>query len=120
MSDLTQENVTVDEFADIRPYEGKEFTDALARLLANKGYEVTVYSVIEQELKELSQKYPDQFILLEKGPQHSVTYRIPKKCVSIRPPYSAKRRKQQAEDARIHGLPFDEKEKNDDEDFQMG
>ncbi|MBR4461644.1 MAG: NAD(P)-dependent glycerol-3-phosphate dehydrogenase [Erysipelotrichaceae bacterium] len=27
---------------------------ALARLLANKGYEVTVYSVIEQELKELS------------------------------------------------------------------
>lgn len=44
-------------------------------------------------------------------------YRIPKKCVSIRPPYSAKRRKQQAEDARIHGLPFDEKEKNNDEDF---
>ncbi len=72
---------------------------------------------IGKKLKELSQKYPDQFILLEKGLQHSVTYRIPKKCVSIRPPYSAKRRKQQAEDARIHGLPFDEKEKNDDEDF---
>ena len=49
---------------------------------------------IGKKLKELSQKYPDQFILLEKGPQHSVTYRIPKKCVSIRPPYSAKRRKQ--------------------------
>ena len=64
--------------------------------------------------------YQPQFILLEKGPQHSVTYRIPKKCVSIWPPYSAKRRKQQVEDARIHGLPFDEKEKNDDEDFQMG
>ena len=75
---------------------------------------------IGKKLKELSQKYPDQFILLEKGPQHSVTYRIPKKCVSIRPPYSAKRRKQQAEDARIHGLPFDEKEKKNDEDFKMG
>ena len=72
---------------------------------------------IGKKLKELSLKYPDQFILLEKGLQHSVTYRIPKKCVSIRSPYSAKRRIQQAEDARIHGLPFDEKEKNDDEDF---
>ena len=35
MSDLKLEETAVDEFADIRPYEGKEFTDALARLLAN-------------------------------------------------------------------------------------
>ena len=42
MSDLKLEETAVDEFADIRPYEGKEFTDALARLLANKNL-VTVF-----------------------------------------------------------------------------
>ena len=42
MSDLKLEDTAVDEFADIRPYEGKEFTDALARLLANKNL-VTVF-----------------------------------------------------------------------------
>lgn len=85
--------------------------------------EATVYTFdqrIANKLKTLAAKYPEHFVLLEKGPQRSVTYRVSKRCIGIRPPYSDMRRKQQAEDAKIHGLPFDEKEMNDDEDFQMG
>lgn len=84
--------------------------------------EATVYTFdqrIANKLKALSAKYPELFVLLDKGPQRSVTYRVPKRCIGIRPPYSDMRRKQQAVDARIHGLPFDEKE-NKDEDIQMG
>lgn len=71
--------------------------------------EATVYTFdqrIARKLKTLSAEYPDQFELLEKGPQRSVTYRIPKKCVNIRPPYSEKRRKQQAEAARLSSTLF--------------
>ena len=84
--------------------------------------EATVYTFdqrIANKLKALSEKYPELFVLLDKGPQRSVTYRVPKRCIGIRPPYSDMRRKQQAADAKIHGLPFDEKE-NEDEDIQMG
>ncbi|MBQ6673244.1 MAG: 1-acyl-sn-glycerol-3-phosphate acyltransferase [Spirochaetia bacterium] len=42
MEELKLEETAADEFADIRPYEGTEFTDALARLLANKNL-VTVF-----------------------------------------------------------------------------
>lgn len=69
----------------------------------------TVYTFdqrIAGKLKELSAVYPDQFELLEKGPQRSVTYRVPKRCVNIRPPYSEKHRRQQLEQAKISGSPF--------------
>lgn len=62
---------------------------------------------IVRKLQSLSEKYPEQFILKERGPQHSVTYEIPKKCIGIRPPYSEKRRKAQKDNARTAGLPFD-------------
>ncbi len=42
MEDLKLEETATDEFADIRPYEGQEFTDALSRLLANKNL-ITVF-----------------------------------------------------------------------------
>ncbi len=71
------------------------------------------------KLKALAAQYPEHFILKEKGAQHCVVYDVPKRCVNIRPPYSDMRRKQQAEDAKRNGLPFD-KEKSDNEDFQMG
>ena len=82
--------------------------------------EATVYTFdrrLISKLKTLSEKYPEHYVLLEKGPQRSVTYRVPKCCIGIRPPYSDMRRKQQAADAKIHSLPFDGKDKNEDEDF---
>ena len=82
--------------------------------------EATVYTFdqrIANKLKALAKKYPEHFFLVAKGSQRSVTYRVPKRCIGIRPPYSDMRRKQQAEDAKLHGLPFDEKETDEDEDF---
>lgn len=58
------------------------------------------------KLKELAEKYPEQFILERKGPQRAVTYTVPKKCVGIRPPYGEARRQKDIENAKIHGLPF--------------
>ena len=84
---------------------------------------LTVYTFdrrLISKLKALAAKYPEHYVLLEKGAQRSVTYRVPKRCIGIRPPYSDMRRKQQAEDAKTKGLPFDGKEKDEDEDFQMG
>jgi hypothetical protein len=85
--------------------------------------EATVYTFdrrLISKLKALAAKYPEHYVLLDKGAQSSVTYRVPKRCIGIRPPYSDMRRKQQAEDAKTKGLPFDGKEKDEDEDFQMG
>ena len=42
-----------------------------------------------------------------------MTYRIPKRCVGIRPPYSEERRQQQRQDAKENGLPFLRKEEQD-------
>lgn len=69
----------------------------------------TVYTFdqrIAGKLKTLASLYPDQFELLAKGPQRSVTYRIPKRCINIRPPYSESRRKQQREEAKERDFPF--------------
>ena len=85
--------------------------------------EATVYTFdrrLISKLKALAAKYPEHYVLVDKSAQRSVTYRVPKRCIGIRPPYSDMRRKQQAEDAKTKGLPFDGKEKDEDEDFQMG
>lgn len=66
------------------------------------------------KLKELSEKYPDQFILIRKGPQRAVTYRIPKRCIGIRPPYSEERKQRQVRDAKANGLPFSNPKKEVD------
>lgn len=73
---------------------------------------------IANKLKDLAQKYPDQFRLKEKGPYRSVTYEIPKRCVSIRPPYSEARRQQQIKEAAEGGSRFQMEER--DEDSEMG
>ncbi len=65
------------------------------------------------KLRELSQRFPDAFVLKETGRGRSVTYRIPKRCVGIRPPYSEERRQQQRQDAKENGLPFLKKEVQD-------
>lgn len=62
------------------------------------------------KLRELSQRFPEAFVLKRSGPGRSVTYQIPKRCVGIRPPYSEERRQQQRQDAKEHGLPFLTKE----------
>ena len=62
------------------------------------------------KLHELSQRFPDAFVLQKTGQGKSVTYRIPKRCVGIRPPYSEERRQQQRQDAKENGLPFLKKE----------
>lgn len=62
------------------------------------------------KLRELSQRFPDTFALKEAGHGRSVTYRIPKRCVGIRPPYSEERRQRQRQDAKENGLPFLRKE----------
>lgn len=83
--------------------------------------EATVYTFdrrLINKLAALARKYPDQFDLQGKASTSCVTYRVLKRCIGIRPPYSDERRKQQAEDAKLHGLPFDdEKEMDEDEDF---
>ena len=37
------------------------------------------------KLRELSQRSPEDYVLERSGPGRSVTYRIPKRCVGIRP-----------------------------------
>jgi len=62
------------------------------------------------KLRELSQRFPEAFIPQRTGPGKSVTYRIPKRCVCVRPPYSEERRQRQRRDAKENGLPFLRKE----------
>lgn len=52
-----------------------------------------------RRLKELAEKYPDDYVLERKGPQRAVTYHIPKHLVSLRSPYSEERRKRDRENA---------------------
>jgi len=62
------------------------------------------------KLRELSQRFPEAFVQQRTGPGKSVTYRVPKRCVCVRPPYSEERRQQQRQDAKENGLPFLRKE----------
>lgn len=54
-------------------------------------------------LKELAKKYPQQIYLEEKNHPGAVTYTVPKKCVSIRAPYSQKRREELSEKIKALG-----------------
>lgn len=68
------------------------------------------------KLRELSRRFPESFVLKKSGPGRSETYRIPKRCVGVRPPYSERRREQQRQDAQRYGLPFMMKEAENSED----
>lgn len=52
-----------------------------------------------RRLAELSEKYPDDCIFEKNGAGKSRFYRIPKKLIAIRTPYSEERRKRQREQA---------------------
>ncbi len=67
------------------------------------------------KLDSLVEKYPEQFICKAKGPGRARSYEVPKRCVSVRPPYSEKRRKQQILEAQVKGSPFAEMEEKHDE-----
>ena len=80
-------------FADIiwdnEPMTTKELVDACAEELNWK--RPTTYSI----LKKLSEKYPDKIYETESGNCNrsgSVSYIVPKVCVSVREPYSEERR----------------------------
>lgn len=62
------------------------------------------------KLRELSLRFPEDYVLKRSGPGRSVTYRIPKRCVGVRPLYSEERRQRQRQDAKENGLPFLRKE----------
>ena len=71
-----------------------------------------------KKLKDLAKKYPDKVILISKDGRRSATYEIPKRCVTIRPPYSEKRREQQTQDAKICAFPFAVNESEEEEGTQ--
>ena len=66
------------------------------------------------KLRELSQRFPEDYVLERSGPGRSVTYQVPKRCVGIRPPYSEERRQRQRQDAKENGLPFLRKEEQNE------
>ena len=57
-------------------------------------------------LGTLAEKYPDEFIFLEEDPYGAVTYQIPKKYVTVRPPYNEEKRQKQIHDAQAGRLLF--------------
>ena len=57
-----------------------------------------------EKLKQLHKKHPDQ-IYPERPVRHgAVSYAVPKRCVSIRAPYSEERRKADSERAKKAGI----------------
>ena len=57
-----------------------------------------------EKLKRLHEKYPDQIFPDKKARAGAVSYTVPKRCVSIRPPYSEERRKADSERAKQAGI----------------
>ena len=59
---------------------------------------------LTEKLKQLHKKHPEQ--IYPKGKCHpgAVSYVVPKRCVSIRPPYSEERRKADSERAKKAGI----------------
>ena len=51
-----------------------------------------------EKLRRLSEKYPDQIVKKDRHP-----FVVPKRCVSVREPYSAERRKAASERAKAAG-----------------
>ena len=84
----------------------------------NEGKEASVYTYDRKLIRRLgtmTEKYPDEFIFLEEDPYGAVTYRIPKKYVTVRPPYNEEKRQKQIHDAQAGRMLFvkhKEKEEN--------
>ena len=56
------------------------------------------------KLKRLHEKYPDQIFPDRKARAGAASYTVPKRCVSIRSPYSEERRKADSERAKKAGV----------------
>ena len=56
-----------------------------------------------EKLKRLSEKYPDLIYPEKNVRPDAASYIVPKKCVSIREPYSPERRRTQSEQAKAAG-----------------
>ena len=66
---------------------------------AESAAEVETYDVrLLEKLNRLAEKYPDQ---IQKTGERRIT--VPKRCVSVREPYSAERRKAASERAKAAG-----------------
>ena len=84
----------------------------------NEGKEASVYTYdrkLIRRLGTLAEKSPDEFIFLEEDPYGAVTYQIPKKYVTVRPPYNEEKRQKQIHDAQAGRMLFvkhKEKEEN--------
>ena len=57
-----------------------------------------------EKLQRLHEKYPDQIFPDGKVRAGAVSYTVPKRCVSIRSPYSEERRKADSERAKKAGV----------------
>lgn len=57
-----------------------------------------------EKLKHLHEKYPDQIFPGGKVRAGAASYTVPKRCVSIRSPYSEERRKADSERAKKAGI----------------
>ena len=56
------------------------------------------------KLKRLSEKYPDQIYPDKSESGGAVSYIVPKRCISVREPYSDARRKADSERAKAAGI----------------
>ena len=57
-----------------------------------------------EKLKQLHAKYPDKIYPEKKMRHGAVSYIVPKRCVSVRSPYSEERRKADSERAKKAGI----------------
>lgn len=59
---------------------------------------------LQRKLKNLSLKYPDKIVLERTCPHGAEEFTVPKRCVSIREPYSDARRAAASERAKKTGI----------------
>jgi|GEM_PF-3754710 len=58
----------------------------------------SIPTTLLEKLRRLAEKYPDQIVKKDRQ-----TFTVPKRCVSVREPYSAERRKAASERAKAAG-----------------
>lgn len=89
----------------------------------NEGKEASVYTYdrkLIRRLGTLAEKYPDEFIFLEEDPYGAVTYQIPKKYVTVRPPYNEEKRQKQIINAKDNKDLFRKKSNSREQGHQGG
>ena len=59
---------------------------------------------LRKKLENLAMKHPDKIVLVRTCPQGAAEFTVPKRCVSIREPYSDARRSAASERAKKAGI----------------